>query len=100
MIGLIDSRVREAARWIGRAIFRKQSDELPLGHGHRSQVLAEHLSKVTGASLIWCSRDGERLSAIVHANGHGTEVVGLFCPECDWFVATPNGVLGEQRELP
>ena len=97
MIGLID--MREAARWIGRTIFRRQSDELPLGHGHRFQVLAEHLSKVPGSSLVVCSRDGEPLSAIVHANGDGTEVVGLFCPECHWSVATPDGVLGEQRGL-
>ena len=95
MIGLID--MREAARWIGRTIFRRQSDELPLGHGHRFQVLAEDISKVPGASQIWCSFDGEALSAIVHAHGNGTEIVGLFCPNCHWFVGTPDGVLGEQR---
>jgi hypothetical protein len=98
MIDLIDSRMREAARWI-RAIFRRQSDTLPLGHGHRSQVLAEHFSNVPGASMIWCSLDGEPLSAIVHAHGRGTEVVGLFCPNCNWFMATPDGVLGEKRDL-
>jgi hypothetical protein len=98
MIGLIDSRVRQAARRIGRTLFRRQSDELPVGHGHRWQIVAQHLSKVPGSSLIGCTRDGELLSAIVHSNGHGTEVVGLFCPECHWFVATPDGVLGEQRE--
>jgi hypothetical protein len=45
---------------------------------------------------VWCSLDGEPLTAI-DANGHGTDVVGLFCQNCHSFVATPSGVLGEQR---
>jgi hypothetical protein len=90
-------RMREAARRLGRAIFRRPQDELPLSHGHRGQVLAEQMSKVAGVSLVWCSFDGEPLTAIVHANGHGTEVVGLACLNCHSFVATPAGVLGEQR---
>ena len=94
--------IRHALRQFGRSIHKilgtKEShDDLPLGHGHRAQVLAEHVSKVAGASLVWCSFDGEPLSAIVHANGHGTEVVGLFCPNCHSFVGTSDGVLGEQR---
>ena len=49
-----------------RQIFRRKvvGNQLPLGHGHRAQILAEHLSKVEGASLIWCSLDGELLTPI------------------------------------
>jgi hypothetical protein len=96
MIGLIDSRLRDAGRWVGRAIFRKRPDELPLGRGHSSQVLAEHMSKVEGASMIWCSLDGELLHPIVHGDDRGVEVIGLGCLSCHKFFPTLAGVLTDR----
>jgi hypothetical protein len=95
---IIPAALRELAWHIHKILGVKRSRvELSLGHGHRAQVIAEHVSKVAGASLVWCSRDGKPLTAIVHANGHGTEVVGLACLNCHSFIATPSGVLGKQR---
>jgi hypothetical protein len=86
--------LRQLGRRIRKTLSAKHSNnELPLGHGHRSQVLASHLSGVRGASMVWCSLDGELLVPIVYAHDHGTEIIGLGCMGCGEFVPTPAGVL-------
>jgi len=98
IIAVLSRRLRRLGRRIDKILGIKECDnELPLGHGHRAQVLAEHLSKVRGASLVFCSFDGEPLTPIVHAHGDSIDVVGLGCLNCHSFVATPDGILAEQR---
>jgi hypothetical protein len=91
---ILGTTLRQLGRRIRKAFSAKHSNnELPLGHGHRSQVLAEHLSKIAGASLVWCSLDGELLVPVVYSHEHGTEIIGLGCMGCGEFVRTPAGVL-------
>jgi hypothetical protein len=88
--------VGDAARWIGRTIFRKNHvpNQLPAGFGHASAVLASHLSGVENSSFIWCTcPEGDFLKPVVHANGEGVEVVALICLGCAGRVPVNCGVL-------
>jgi hypothetical protein len=96
VIGLIIPRsLRRLGRRIRKALSVEHfNDEVLLSHGHHAQWLAEHLSNVAGASLVWCSLDGELLTPIIRADDRGTEVIGLGCLACRrTFVPTLAGVL-------
>jgi hypothetical protein len=88
--------VGDAARWIGRTIFRKKpvTNQLPAGFGHASVMLASHLSGVEDSSFIWCScSEGDFLKPVVHANGHGIECIALVCIGCAGRLPLASGVL-------
>ena len=96
-IATIPTALRQLGRRIRIILSRRRSNnELPLGHGNRFQVLASHLSKVSGSSLIFCSIDGEPLFPIVHANDCNVEVIGCACLSCHKFFPTLAGILTDR----
>jgi len=76
-----------------RRIFRKQKRELYEPDAGR---LAEHLSGIPGASLIWCSC-GKLLAPVVLGNSEETRVVAVGCLDCGLGLPVRVGLLNRQR---
>ena len=72
-----------------RRIFRKQKRELYEPDAGR---LAEHLSGIPGASLIWCSC-GKLLAPVVLGNSEETRVVAVGCLDCGLGLPVRGGLL-------
>ena len=73
-----------------RRIFRKQKRELYEPDAGR---LAEILSGIPGASLIWCGGCGHLLAPVVLGDSEQTNLVALGCVDCGHSLPVRRGLL-------
>jgi hypothetical protein len=89
---LLNLHAHTTLRRISRALGKLVSKSEPY-YEPDAQRLAEHLSRVSGSSLVWCSGCGDVLAPVVLGYGEQTEIVCIGCLNCGIGLPVHLGVI-------